>query len=92
MDPELIDMIQEQLQSFRDEDKLRAMTEACNELLGEEESTCLFFLMGCVYGSCNFILDSYVPKNRKGEIKLDFKNMLYTNMKGLEYIFKEYLK
>jgi hypothetical protein len=88
MDLELLDMLEEHIQSFRDERKIKALKEACNNLVESNESVPYSFLIGSLYGSCLFIRESYSSKKRSVDDEKEFNQWFYNHIKGLELSIK----
>ena len=83
MDLELLDMLEEHIQSFRDEAKIKAMMDACKMLIEKDDPASYSFLIGSLYGSCLFIRDSYSSKKQTENDEIAFNEMLYIHVKGL---------
>lgn len=88
MDLELLDMLEEHIQSYRDETKIKALKEAyCNNVDGDD-SMSYSFLIGSMYGSCAFIRDSYSSKKRSIKDEIAFNEWFYNHVKGLDLSLK----
>ena len=84
MDPELLEMLEEHIQSFRDEAYVTTLREACSRLVNSDDSEDYSFLIGSLYGSCLFIRDSYSSKPRSKEDENAFNEWFYSHVNGLD--------
>ena len=84
MDPELLEMLEEHIHSFRDEAYVTTLREACSRLVNSDDSEDYSFLIGSLYGSCLFIRDSYSSKPRSKEDENAFNEWFYSHVNGLD--------
>ena len=83
MDLELLDMLEEHIQAYSDLAKINAHKEAFNKLVQDDDSLSSVFLLGSLYGSCHFILESYSSRKPSEKDEAEFIQWLYNHIKGL---------
>lgn len=82
MDPELLDMLDELVQSYRSEDKIRNLKDSFKRLV-EDPDVAFSFLIGCLYGSCLYIVESYSSKTFNEKEEKELTEIIYNYIKDV---------
>ena len=83
MDPELLDMLAEHIQSYRNEEKIRYLRDSFERLVEDPDASFFSYLMGCLYGSCLFLVESYTSKTFTEKEEKQLNEIINTQIKGV---------
>jgi hypothetical protein len=93
MDAELVEMLEEEFQRYSDDAKIAELLNTWKNLgLDFDEKCVKVFMIGSVYGSCLFILNSFNNYSSDEKIKEEFVKTFYSHIRGLEQLYKHYLQ
>ncbi len=92
MDVELVEMLEEEFQRYSDETRINELLNVWKDLGLDFNENCIkSFMIGSVYGSCLFILNSF-NTYKSDKKKVEFVRIFYSHMKGLEQLYTHYLQ
>lgn len=93
MDAELLEMIEEEIQSYSDKSKIMDILSVW-ETLGDlkTHSNRKSFLVGSVCGSCFFLFKTFTYDKPSEEKKREFKELINRRITGLDHVLTKYLE
>ncbi|MFW6109092.1 MAG: hypothetical protein ACOC6N_01455 [archaeon] len=93
MDSDLLEMIEEEIQSYTDKTKIKKLLRARRTITEKTDKECMKeFLIGSVYGSCMFLYRTFMYGQTNSDIEEEFTKTISRRIKGLNSIFVEYLE
>ena len=93
MDAELVEMLEEEFQRYSDETRINELFTTWKNLgLDFDEECVKAFMIGSVYGSCLFIINSFNNYSSDKRIKQEFVKRFNSHIRGLEQLYAHYLQ
>jgi hypothetical protein len=93
MDAELLEMIEEEIQSYCDKSKIMdilSLWETLGDLHGQSNRKS--FLVGSLCGSCFFLFRSFTNENTSEEKEKEFREVIKRRIVGLDHLLNNYLE
>ena len=89
MDPDLLQIFEELYKSYKDQDKIKQITQMCETLRGKKGNK-HDFLIGSFYGSSLYLFETF--SSNEVNNKEEFNNLLKNHVEGLNSFINNYLE